>query len=112
MSSPSLFASRMRWLDSPQARLTAATPGGPKGSTAPCCSLREVAAGLAPGTGADSIGARPLLLPYPAIGEAVMKRKFGAGEATAFAFMLGFQPLSGSIRKSEHNSDRKPKCLS
>ncbi|OKP88886.1 hypothetical protein A3844_07110 [Paenibacillus helianthi] len=41
------------------------------------------------------------------------ERKFGTGEAPAFAFILGFLPREAvQIMKSEDNSDRKSKCLS
>ncbi|AIQ62382.1 hypothetical protein PSTEL_03960 [Paenibacillus stellifer] len=74
-----LFATRMRWPASPL------EPGRlNRGARLLCCSSYDSGGGAT-------------------------KRKIGTGEAIAFAFIVGFQPLGGSIRKSNYNSDRKSK---
>ncbi|MBY9082186.1 hypothetical protein KIH86_19705 [Paenibacillus sp. HN-1] len=92
------------------ARLSAAPSGRRRGLGRPKpVRCANSLAGLALEPGRLNRGARLLCCASYDSGGGATKRKIGTGEAIAFAFIVGFQPPGGSIRKSNYNSDRKSK---
>lgn len=121
-SSPSLFAARMRWLDSlghagpPPLRMAV-----PKGSPSPCCrfakSRLDSPRARAPVTSAPGLSRSPSIPGRRHEGEdwnwrsVAFARKLSVGKFASKAYaMLGFQPPSGPIRNPSITAIGSPSC--